>query len=607
MHRYFRILKRVSAVILCFSFVAASATTKPVQAELLTGDERVAYINRCENSIRDISTLNPRPKIIATAYLVGEDDVAAASWLHDPVTHECVAEEIYAVEPDTEIQGLRYKPDLYPQDNREYLIDIITNYGAFFHTNRLWNMPQGAQYIEWEGAKFQVVAADEEWVTVWDRGYQAWFKSEASSFGAAIMYECTNSAINAFMETHPAGFYRIPRNKVWIDFGLKENHPYQSEAEIPKAGSGVVTKLVNLRPVPNEEEKMYTPVYALPRGTKVNVVSTELVPSQAPGSKHTYYKVSFNGSDKVQNNTVHYLDYKVPGVYYVDSRYLNFTRKGTAAPGDSVPGEIINANKNESVYAYRAKDTNSERVGILSAGVEIAMFPAESDADWTTVYFSGQKAYVQTKYIKKAPYKITDISKLEIADIVDDEITVSWKEGVNNVEFSCSISTTTTHNKKGTVLWSDEHYKDTSFLISRKYIEKYSALDIKVQATDKNGNKGKALTKRIILPSRNRKPDKKRFKAGKTKITCKTPYSTLGASSMQYSTNKKFKKAVTVEKHYKKGKKDGYKMIQAIKKLKSNKTYYIRSRTKKKYSTAAGTKWLSGKWSKYVKIRTKRK
>lgn len=603
MRKITKFFMRAPAVLLCLLFLVESAVPKPVQAEI--SESKHSYLNRCYYSIMNISSLNPSPKVIATAYLVGEDDMAAASWLRDPATGTVTAHTLYAVDPATPIQGYLYDVRYFPQDNREYLIDVLENYSTFFSTGRIYNMPEGGQYIEREGARFSVVACDEEWVTVWDNGYQSWNVYEASK-GVATGYDCHDATVDGFLETHPAGFYKIQRDKVWIDFGLKENHPYQSEAEIPKAGKGVVTKLVNLRPVPNEKDKMYTPVYALPRGTEVNVVSTELVPSQAPGSVNKYYKVSFNGSDKVQNNTVHYLDYKVPGVYYVDSRYLNFTKRGTTVPEDSVPGEIINVTNKESIYVYSARDTGSEHIGVLSKGVEIAMFPSESDDDWTTVYFSGQKAYVQTKYIKRAPYKVTDISKLMIADIVDDKIKMSWNKGINNVEFSCSISTTTTYNKKGKVLWSNEHYNDNSLIISRKYIGKYSALDIKVQATDKNGNKGKELTKRIFLPLRRRKLEKKNLKAGRTKITSKSPNLSIGTCSLQYSTNKKFKKAVTIEKYYKNGNKSGYKPIKAIKKLKPDKTYYIRRREKKKYSTASGTKWLSGKWSKYIKIRTKK-
>lgn len=289
----------------------------------------------------------------------------------------------------------------------EYLRDLKDNYkNNFAYSNKIYSMPKGAQYLEREGHMFSVVACDEKWVTIWDDGYQHWSPYNAA-YGA-LGEGCANT-VDVYMKTHPAGFYKIQRNKVWIDFGLSENHPYKTEAEIPKAGKDVVTKLANLRSVPNEDEKQYTPVYALPTGTELNVVSAELVPSQASGSTKKFYKVSFNGSSKVGNNEVGYMRYKVPGVYYLDSRFLNFTKKGAKLPAGTVMGEITNVKKNKAVYAYQSRSTSSTQIGVLSLGVEIPMFPSESDADWTPVYFSGQKAYVETKYIKRAPYKVMDI------------------------------------------------------------------------------------------------------------------------------------------------------------------------------------------------------
>lgn len=591
-------LKKVLAVLLCLSFFPAVAAAEPVQAEEMTGGALAAYINRCYNSIQPLSSLIPTPKVIARAYLVGEDDEAAASWLRDPATGAAVAHELYAVDPNTEIQGCRYNSKYFPQNNMEYVRDIQEKYGqSFNYTGRIYNMPAGAQYIEREGCMFAVVACDEDWVTVWSPGYQAWNVYYAS-YGIAWAGGCVDTYTNdAYMETHPAGFYKIQRNKVWMDFSLKENHPYNSEAEIPKAGSGVVTKLANLLPVPDEGEKTYTAVYALPVNTEVNVVSTELVPSNTPGSTIKYYKVSFNGSEKVQNNAVGYMQYQVPGVYYLDSRYLNFTKEGTKTPKGAELGVIANTAKNSSVYVYRSKDTNSECIGILSLDAEIEMFPSESDASWTTVFFNGQKAYVETKYIKKGTYKVKDISNLRAVNVVKDEIKMGWDPGENNVEYYCRIL-----SLKGKVLWSDKHCKKNSFVIKRKYIEKNNMLHIKVQAKDKNGKKGKTLFYNVYLPYEAVKPDKKRMVIGKNKITS-IKYSSLG-ESLQYSTNKKFKKAVTVEKYSKKEKK--YKPITAIKKLKKNKTYYIRRRQKGKVETDAGTKWVSGKWSKSIKIRTKK-
>lgn len=589
MHKI-QIFKKILAVLLCLSVLIGSVVTRPVQVK---AESALDYVNRCFNSMKQFSSEDTGLYLKAWAYLKGKDDIVKPSWLQG---YEVC--NLYAVDPNEKIQGKTVDPKWLPQDNHLYLMDIVDTYmphASSMIRGMIESAPEGFQGTQREGAKFVVVDYDDEWVTVWESGFQIWSVQQIHN---AVLVGCTYG-MEALLESHPAGFYKIKRDEVWLDFGLKSNHPYQSEAEIPKAGTGVVTKIVNLRPVPNEKDKKYTPVYALPKGTELNVVSLDLVASEAPGSTRKYYKVSFNGGPNIANNTVYYMQYKVPGVYYLDSRYLNVTPAGTKLSDDAVPGEIINVKSGDSVYVYQSKDTNSEKIGILTLGTEIWMYPAESDADWTTVCFSGKKAYVQTKYIKKGLYKVTDISDLYPIDVIKDEVKLGWKTGQNNVDFSCSITTT-----KGKVLWSDAHYTKNTLIVGRKYIDKYSSVYVNVQATDKNGKKGKELKKKLLFPPRGGRISRKKIVIGRTKVTSKYRNWSLG-SSIQYSTNKKFKKAKTIEKRYKKGDKTGYRMISSIKKLKPNKTYYIRTRHIRKFWTKSGYKMLSGRWSKPLKIKTK--
>lgn len=268
-------------------------------------------------------------------------------------------------------------------------------------------------------------------------------------------------------------------------------------------------------------------------------------------------------------------------------------------------GKIVNTAQNGSVYVYPSKDTGSEPMGILAQDGEIGMFPSESDANWTTVYFSGQKAYVETKYIeqtskkvkdKKVTYKVTDISNLRVANIVKDEIKMKWNAGKNNVEYSCSIYMMEGNKKK--VLWSDKHYKKNSFLIKREYIEKADTLYITVQATDKNGKKGKELSNVVYTPRQAGKLEEKSMVVGQTRIEA------FFGESVQYSTDKNFKNAVTLEKFS--SEEGRYEWILNINNLKKNTTYYIRCRSKQMIKTDAGTKWISGKWSESTKVTTKK-
>lgn len=591
-------LRGALALFLAFLCMVTSGVVNPVPVQ---AESTKDYLNRCEYSRTGLYELTPKLKTIGNAYLVGEDDMAAASWLWNSNTHAAVTHEIYAVEPGTEIQGNIYPSQYYPQDNVAYLKDVIENHNSNVRSSdKIYNMSEGAQYLEREGANLCVVACDENWVTIYDTGYQAWSPADVSEWGAIASFNCS-ATVDAYLETHPAGFYKIQRSKVWLDLeeNLPVNHPYNSEKDIPDMGTGTVTKLVHLRPHPNEDDKTNwknTPVYALPRGTEVQVISTELTPSEAPGSTNKYYRVSFNGSDKVQNNTTLYMKYKIPGVFYIDSRYLNFAKKGEKVPSGASVGESTGS----TVYVYASRDTSSATVGILGKGAQFQIFSAESDPDWTTVWFSGQKAYVQSKYVKKSSYKVTDISNLGIGDIVNDQIVFSWNAGKNNEDFDIVVSRadsirTTAVEKK---ILTKKHYKDNTFTLKRKYMRNGAVIRIYVRANTKNGTKGKTYKRAVKLP---RGPELKVYArdVGRKKINFK-----MGIQSLQYSTKKNFKKAKLVQS--KKDKYGNYRHFRKVKKLKPGTTYYFRSRGIELYKTAAGSRWLKGTWSKTYKIKTKK-
>lgn len=578
-----------------------------------------SFADRCQKSMRSFPAAETGLKSLGWAYLAGSDGVVKESWLQGYSVYN-----MYAVEPDAEIQGKEIDAKWLPQDNNLYLKAI-----AEVHlkkspevSNKIDRMPSNFQGTHREGAKFRIVDYDEEWVTVWDDGFQVW-NSEIAQYNAVVLH-CAYG-VDAYLETHPAGFYRFKREDVWVDFGLPANHPYKKGEKVPSAGTGIVTKLVNLRPVPNEKEKVYTPVYVLPKGTKLNVVSTKLVASEAVGSTKKYYQVSFDGTDGksgpqrttiaefeqsgkvgLQNNAVYYMAYNAPGLYYVDSQFLNFTKKGTKEQENEVPGEITNVKSNGTVYVYKSRDTESEKIGIVTKGTEIRMIPSQSDEEWTSVLFSGETAYVQTKYIKLGKYKVTNISKLCVADIVDEDWVVTWNPGKNNIDYAVEVSYGAHSSKNRKVLWKDAHYTKTKLVVDEKYKRNGETIYVTVQANTKNNTQGKALS--VFLP-----------KAVTGKNSIKASRITLGktqiefngfsgkAASLQYSTNKNFKNAKIVEKPVKKnGVITSYSLVEKIKNLKPNTTYYFRYRAKRKVKTSAGERWVSGVWSASFKIKTKK-
>lgn len=578
-----------------------------------------SFANRCLDSMRTFPGAATGLKSLGWAYLAGPDGVVKESWLQGYAVYN-----MYAVDPDAEIQGKKLDTKWLPQDNNMYLKAIAEVHlqNSPEVSNKINRMPSNFQGTHREGAKFRIVDYDEEWVTVWDDGFQVW-NSELGTYNAVVLH-CAYG-VDAYLETHPAGFYRFKREDVWVDFGLPANHPYKKGEKVPSAGTGVVTKMVNLRPVPNEEEKVYTPVYVLPRGTKLNVVSTKLVASEAAGSTKKYYQVSFDGTDGksgpqrttiaefeqsgkvgLQNNTVYYMAYNAPGLYYVDSRFLNFTKKGTKEQENEVPGEITNVKSNGTVYIYKSKDTESEKLGVVTKGVEINMIPSQSDEKWTAVLFSGETTYVQTKYIKLGKYKVTNISKLCVADIVDEDWVMTWNPGKNIIDYAVEISYGPYTSKKREVLWKDAHYKDTKIVVDKKYKHNTKTVYVTVRANTKNNNQGKALS--VFLPKTVTGKNgikASRITLGKNKIE----FNNFSGkkSSLQYSTDKNFKNAKIVENPVKKnGVVTSYSFVKEITNLKPDTTYYICYRTKKKVKTLAGERWISGVWSEPFKIKTKK-
>lgn len=603
--KYLKLLRGISAIMLCLSLFAAFAVTDPVRVR---ADEWTNFVNKCDKSMISFAQADTglsSEDIIGYAYLVGTDNMADKSWIRGYGVHD-----LYAVDPDVRINGKAVNPKYLPQDNNEYLIKIKEEYLVENPkiTDAIYRKPEGFQGTQREGTMFLVFDCDEEWVTVYESGFQIWRINNG-------ILACT-SDIDAYMETHPAGFYKVRRDEVWLDLkvNLPVNHPYNSKKEIPNKGTGVVTDLVKLRPYPNEDEATdwkSTPAYALPTGTKVKVVSTELVPSETPGSTRKYYKVSFNGSKKVQNNLVNYLSYVIPGVFYVDSQCLNFTKKGEKTPEGAVLGEI--SNTDSPVYAYASKDTASEKAAVLSKGAELQTLPNESDADWTTVIFSGKNVYVKTKYIKKGTYKVKDISNLHLADIVNNELIIKWDPGVGNVDYSCTIKAV--GSKK--IIWSNSHVKENQLTVKSKYMQQAvrginAWIVISVQANDKNGSKGKKQEYSFdfgsLLPI-----NKSLVQSERTSVCMmyydagygNRQYISMFGESVQISADKNFKKARIVEYPYKENGETKYKNIYEIKNLKPNTTYYIRRRYTKKFKTAAGEKELTGPWSKAIAVRTK--
>lgn len=487
-------VKKTWVILLAVSLFAATLVSDPVQVR---ASSTFDYLNKCyEGRLK-----RPRVTTIGHAYLAGEDDLCTASWLAGAEKHA-----IYAVEPGTKIQGKVYSEQFYVNDNLDYLKDVLKNHNgaAMLSTGLIDRLKEGAQYVELEGKNFDVVACDNEWVTVYDQGYQAWSPYQITSYGLIVSQDCGRRA-DAFLETHPAGFYKIERSKVWLE--LFENEPiaanyYQSKSEILNAGTGTVTSLVKLRPNPNEDDET---------------------------------------------------DYR-----------------------------------NTPCYA-------------LKTGAQILRFKGESDSTWTTVWFSGEKAYVKTSFLKDSSYKVTNISNLHIADIKNGEPIFRWNPGKNNIDYTVEVyrkTGTNYRNRVSKLLMKKTHYTSTSITIPKKYMKNGGRLVVYVWANNKNGGTGKSLACQLVLPKEVELKIINDNYISKNSVT----FQRVLMNSIQYATNPDFKNAKTKTERTKDG---GYEYVSTtVGGLKPNTTYYFRARQILYVKTAAGVRWLKGNWSKATKLKT---
>ena len=319
----------------------------------------------------------PNMEIIAQAYVVGTDSIA----------QEKKTVEIQPVLPYTYVQGEFITEEHAPQDN---MAKVMTTYYAAGGVNAV-NWTSGA-YLEHEAATLSVVAYDEENVIFWSNGYQGYATDP------------TLCSAEELMETHEAGFYRIPRSMVLLDVGDTENYAATGET-VTTVAEGVVTTTIGLQTVPGSVET--GAVYVIPQNGTVKLVSTEQIPAE-DGSGDTYYKVALK-----LDSTTGYLNRGTTGYYYVDSNYINVYKNSFEHPMIATAGMITGLEEGEYIEVYAKAKESSEVLGHVVNGADITVVSDIADyySEWATVVFNSQ-----TGYIKKSHVAYAELDKTGIPD-----------------------------------------------------------------------------------------------------------------------------------------------------------------------------------------------
>lgn len=538
------------------------------------------------------------------AYLVGTDNIAKIG----------STQTIYSVPQGTKIQGHSIKEKYLPQDNNQTVRYIWTGGSNVVGGGINWisDYNSSAAFLEFETAKLKVLDYDDQWVIIWSDGY-------SPAYNLMEFHSCN---ANLVQTAHRPGFYRVKRSQVWIDLGrYKSTTPADGENVTIEAEGKTTKPFVGIR--------LYAGIpawgdsYRVPINTKLQVVSTEPVESKTKGDTNKYYKIYFNGK-----NDVNYMMYKKPGYYYVNAKYVNLYNKGNELPSGSSEGKIFKLSDGKEVSVYEKKDTTSTIVGALCNDALIDYFAEDSDDTWIAIWFNSKKAYIKSTNFSKttAVSSGKKITNMHIKDIVDNQYIVTWDDLYNSSAYTVGVATSwddfclaakslPSGNINPTLVQYDKAVEDNYYTVKNSCFKNRSTVDIIVYSdlSSKSSDSGhmtlasppKKDTKPMVSVDWYIKKDKVKKKKliGKNFIKITYVYSSYDKYQLQYSTDKDFKDAKTINKSCVAANKYSDKPIN-ITGLKANTTYYFRQRSKRAVNTDAGTKYLIAPWSNVLKVKT---
>lgn len=226
------------------------------------------------------------------------------------------------------------------------------------------------------------------------RGYRAWY-------GSDIITYCKTWPIAM---SHPAGFYKVPRSRVLVDWNFAENN-YNNEEVVATGTITVPAAKLRIRPTTSFKNKLWEGntvtvdySYLLNPGDKVNIVSLEKA-----GAKKDYYKIVFSTKSSVV--PVQYMRDK--NILYVSSYYVDVVDPKVTRPTGMTAGKIQKLGTGKVFKIYSEKSTASTVIGnVGNNGIVnvINMEPVqENGAYWVEVWFSNQRGYIKFNKAENVP------------------------------------------------------------------------------------------------------------------------------------------------------------------------------------------------------------
>lgn len=535
-----KIPKRILGLMLCAVFVAAGLliTTDQVSAYSRTGSGDPYRYNASPLYLENSGT---GIKSYAEAYVTGSDHLVQTNSFGRGVHVNALS-----VKYDTYFMQNFSVPSKYTRaDNIQNLYNLWT---SVYSQANLISWPNDVEYYVTEGEKLYVVDYTADYVYYWSPGFK--------SFSGNSLYNCDRSSL---LESHPAGFYKIKRDYVWLDI-----HGREELSTTAAAAAGTAQAIYKVLPVfqkPGIENNSMC--YAYPSNTEIKIIDANPITGE---NGETYYKAQIKGNTAVKYMECGYYD------VYVNSKYINFYNKNVKVPAGYSKAVVKNVPQGKVPNIYSSSDgsADSKISCYMSNGTKLKVYPAKSNSKYACIWYNNTYAYISTKYIQ---YYVDEIV---IKNVVDGKYVLSWGKVPVEVKVSYTGGSPVTYaaNKESITLSS------TAPVIT---------------LTAEVPGSGIKATKKLYYPTAPFTLLLRSMDNNTAKLSGFSGNAKYNGAVLEYSTNKNFKNA---KKVYPNGN------FYTVKNLKKNTTYYFRYYNSLKVKTENGQKTIKGQYSNVIKKKT---
>jgi len=547
-----KILKKITGLMLCAVVIAAGLWVAADQASAYsrTGNGDPYRYNSSPIYLENSGT---GIKSYAEAYVVGSDHLVQTNKFGRGVHVDALS-----VKYDTYFTKKYSVASKYTRaDNVQNLYNLWT---SVYGNSVSMSWPSNAEYYAAEGEKLYVIDYTADYVYYWSPGYK--------SFSGNSMYNCDK---NVVLESHPAGFYKIKRDYVWLDIHGRE------ELSTKKAASaGTAQAVYEVLPVfqkPGIENNSMC--YAYPQNTEINIISATPIKGE---DGETYYKAQIKG-----NTAVKYMEC---GYYtvYVKSKHINFYNKKVKVPAGYSKAVVKDVPKGYAPSIYLSSDgsKDSKITCYMSNGTKMKVYPKKSNSKYACIWHNNGYAYISVKYLQ---YYVDEIV---IKDVVNGKYILSWGKVPVKVNVSYKLGDKTVGN---TISYAANKESITVGNGKNESLLMNSGIEMTAEVP----GSGIKATKKLYYPTA---PFTLLFRSIDNNTATFSGFSNnvkTNGPVLEYSTNKNFKNA---KKVYPKSN------FYTVKGLKKNTTYYFRYYNTLKVQTEKGKKLMKGKYSNVIKKKT---